>query len=164
MNTKGSIFNRPKGVSFQPPLTVLDVVAEATDRIAEVSGLQFRQDPALQHVAERDIPYSGITIAWLPRAQFHATDPTTIGNGGADWAGTKYTSGHIQVLVDWPGAQRADFSAGGVGPLLLHEIGHALGLNHIDDPNAVMFPVNKGASSWSPAEQAALRYLKQACG
>jgi len=151
-------------VSENAPAGVDDLVAESTNRISVVSGYQFRRDPPLQHVAERMIPYNGITIAWVPRAEFRTDSPTAIGYGGASGKDTNFTTGYVDVLAEWPGAHQADFTANGAGRLLLHELGHALGLNHIDDQSAVMFPVNQGVSVWSPAEQKALQYLRQKCG
>lgn len=148
--------NAPEGAN--------ELAAEATARISVASGYQFRGDPPLRRIAEHEAPYGGITIAWLPRTQFPDRDPRTIGYGGANWIGTKYANGYVDVLAEWPGAHQVDFSARGVGRLLLHELGHALGLDHIDDPRAVMYHVNQGVSEWSPAEQEALQYLKQECG
>jgi hypothetical protein len=44
------------------------------------------------------------------------------------------------------------FGAGGtVGTLLLHELGHAVGLRHVEDKSQVMYPV---IGSWSPGSYA----------
>ena len=48
--------------------------------------------------------------------------------------------------------------------ILIHELGHALGLGHGNDRGGVMYPVDLGVWTFSPAESRALRYLHARCG
>ncbi|ABM16742.1 matrixin family metalloprotease [Mycolicibacterium vanbaalenii] len=150
------------------PAGVEQLLAEATARISAVSGHQFRADRPLHWLEERSTPYVGITVAWVARAEHPeasqdaiaiartTTTPTPSG-------GSLYSAGKVHIFSDWPGAHRMNFTANGVGPVMLHELGHALGLGHSDDRDAMMHPTNLGVTTWSEPERAALRYLRQSC-
>jgi hypothetical protein len=45
--------------------------------------------------------------------------------------------------------------------VLLHEIGHALGLRHVTDPNEVMYPSVSGVTRVTPADVAQYRSFRQ---
>jgi hypothetical protein len=149
------------------PAGAAQLVTEALDRISAVSGYQFQNDPPIDHMAGQDLNYAGIDIAWARRQDvLGADDRNAIGSGGPAHqpGGAHYTHGVVQLRRDWPGNMRADFHAKDAGPVLLHELGHALGLAHTKDPRAIMYPTDLGVTDWSPPEWAALQYLHQLCG
>jgi hypothetical protein len=136
-----------------------DSLADAVGRTSAVSGLQFRQDPPVASAGA----YQGIEVSWVSSAALGSPDPTAIGLGGASATDGHYTTGYVKISEDCSGSARLDFSPDGIGPVLLHELGHALGLSHTDDLKAIMYPSDQGNSEWTPAERAALRYLHQTC-
>lgn len=141
------------------PAGARELLSEAVVRIAAESGLQFREDSPV--VAAGTFP--GIEVSWVPRAELKSPDPTTIGLGGASATGGHYTTGYVKIANDWSGSASMNFGPDGAGPVLLHELGHALGLSHTNDLKAVMYPSDQGNSDWTPAERAALRYLRKTC-
>lgn len=135
-------------------------LADALTALAALSsgtGLNFVYDGPTTFVpnsANSASQPAAVVLAWAsPGAgagQSNAYQPGAIGeggwrstgtsvNGGATWT-WKITSGF--VVVD-PGVRlQGGFGNGQTrGGLLLHELGHVVGLGHTGDPSQVMFPV-----------------------
>ena len=53
------------------------------------------------------------------------------------------------------------FHGRGIGPIVLHELGHVLNLGHVDDTEQLMSPVHSGASTnrLQPGDRAGLAVL-----
>ncbi|HZT64902.1 MAG TPA: matrixin family metalloprotease [Acidimicrobiales bacterium] len=109
-------------------------------------------------------------VGWVSAAQFPLfASPTEAGYGGAQWVPSTSGGGvitHGYALVSGAaitrGAVGAGFSSGvGEGHLLLHEVGHMMGLGHAANPADVMYPTNtlSSATSYGPGDLAGLRQL-----
>jgi hypothetical protein len=123
---------------------------------------------------------SGLVIAWAPRGK--GAGQSDLFGGDADGEGGWWESGvsadnqhwtwQIKrgfVVIDPTGA--ADYAAGfgsgqSRGVLLMHELGHAVGLGHAHDERDVMFPVITSTSraQWGPGDLAGLALVGKSAG
>ncbi|MDP9406563.1 MAG: matrixin family metalloprotease [Actinomycetota bacterium] len=148
---------RPLRVRLNAPSSAAEADArEALDRLAAVSGLAFSLEGRTEFVpsrAERTLAGTELVIAWAPPAgapggsdllgadQLGTGGWTSQGqrsDGGVVWRAT----GGFAVLDVTRDAQLDPGFGPGLtrGALLLHEIAHALGVDHVDDPSQLMSP------------------------
>jgi hypothetical protein len=149
---------------------------EAIDRVAFATGLRFRYTGTTTFVPQSPGDTSGdadLVIAWA-RPTLSAmlrSSPTSAGVGGPRWTSglalpLQITSGAVvinSVLRPTPGFAEGRFTR---GELLMHEIGHAVGLGHARTRSQVMYPVMIPTSRWGAGDLAALRAVgaQQGCG
>jgi hypothetical protein len=154
-------------------------LSEALHRISAVSGLHFvdegdtdelpargREAYQRQRYGERWAP---LLVAWVPPAQ------TDVGIGGGiqgvslsvalpGAAGGSIVSG--QVALDADRRLASGFGPGSTdGEVLLHELAHAVGLGHVDDPTQVMyFRTTNSESQFGAGDRAGLAALGAPAG
>ena len=154
-------------------------LAEALRRISAVSGLQFVDEgdtdelPSLARDAYQPDRYgerwAPLLVTWVPPA---STD-VGIGGGiqgvslavavpGAD--GGSIVTG--QVVLDADRRLASGFGPGSTdGEVLLHELAHAVGLGHVDDPTQVMyFRTTNSESQFGAGDRAGLAALGAPAG
>jgi hypothetical protein len=142
-----------------PPGAAGDV-SGALARVAAATGLTFVADgpstelPSKARPAEEPALYghrwAPLLIAWTHTgATDYITTDGALGEGGATWVAKVggpevYVTGEIAIDADTTRALPDGFGAGTtIGLLLLHELGHAVGLAHVNDPSEVMYPTLK---------------------
>lgn len=134
-----------------------EIVREAFARISAVTGLQFVDDGASDEPSTLDRAvfqpdrygdrWAPVLVVWDTEEQNPALAGDTVGQGGS----TAVSLGDDGVKVFVTGAVSLDAgqlpeildSRGGeaaVRSIVLHELGHLVGLGHVDDPAQLMYP------------------------
>ena len=136
-------------------------LAEALARLSAASGLRFVDEGDTDEVPRRDRSayqperygerWAPLLVGWVPPA---ATD-IELGDGVqgvslslavANEGGPSLVSG--QVVLDAEHRLASGFGPGTTdGEVLLHELAHAVGLGHVQDPTQVMYPQTTNSES-----------------
>jgi hypothetical protein len=160
-----------------PPTAAADI-AGAITRVEAATGMTFVADgsttevPARSRANEDPARYghrwAPLLIAWVHNgASDYLGGTGVLGEGGASWvapAGGRdvFVTGQIAINADATTTLGQGFGGGTtIGLLLLHELGHVMGLAHVGDEAEVMFPrlMPRAAASYAAGDLAGLRLL-----
>jgi matrixin len=170
---------------YAPP-DATDDVFEAVARASRASGIAFVFDgstdrsPTEQGQANfrrLDLPgYQPVLISWLPAELFDSyADPREVIGVGIATTGERswvYQSGMVVINADAP--LLSGFGSGfSLGPVLLHELGHVLGLGHVGDADEIMWAPDlpgsnpslfSNATNWGDGDLEGLRRVGRPAG
>jgi hypothetical protein len=139
------------------PATWRADTADALGQLGRATGL---------HVETTASTDADVTIAWaatLPAGGPDGADAAGVTHVGfrSGPGGASMTAAHIWIKA----GVTAGETPGGEVPVLLHELGHAVGMGHYPGPD-VMDPVDQGYGAYQPGDAAGLAALYQplSCG
>lgn len=160
---------------FAPPGTE-GIVQEAVAAVSAATGLTFVFDGATSEAPspeERD-PYqperygerwAPILITWTSPAEVPDLAGPTAGLGGSEIAqrpGKPIVLVAGQAMLDAPAMTEILQFEGGrdhVRAIVIHELAHVLGLDHVDDPTQLMYAENSGRTTLAEGDLAGLATL-----
>ncbi len=152
-------------------LSRVTFVQRALAQVSADSGLRFRYVGTTSYVPryavlhyptgnrlvfeaaqQRAATHAELVIGWVPGTRTNMFSGREAGVGTVSWTGSsrsqlRVVEGAALLKIGVP--LRAGFTTGAsVGSLLLHEIGHSVGLDHVGATSQIMYPV---LGSYTPA-------------
>jgi hypothetical protein len=165
------------------PAGALADIKRAVTEVAAISGIRFVYDGSTDEAPSdrrKDVrrvhgrwQFSPVLIAIVPSLLYSGdggdrdstafTQPDRYSFAAGDWS--EIVSG--EIVVDSGALSDAGFDdPDALGPTMLHELGHLVGLDHVDALHAheIMQPDGGGAVDFGPGDVAGLRYLGRTYG
>ncbi|MFJ6417807.1 matrixin family metalloprotease [Paeniglutamicibacter sp. NPDC091659] len=162
---------RPDGA----PANAERLVHEAAEAVSAASGLRFVYDgttteaPSAQRPQYQPERYGKrwvpVLVTWSSPAEIPALAGDVAGLGGSSYIsakGTPLVFAAGQVNLDGPDVAAMMGHPQGtehVRAVIMHEFGHVLGLDHVKDPNQLMFEGPSYRTSFAPGDLAGLAKL-----
>jgi len=159
----------------------IEDVHGAIERITDITGIEFTYDGLTDEVPSRNrrsyqpgrygARWAPVLIAWVhpddtdipfteDGQEAAAVASPQLPDGGS---GDEYVSGWVAVDAEDPNP--SGFSLPGMqGPVVLHELGHVLGLGHASSNGNLMEPSGGGVTTFGPGDLAGLEHLGRDAG
>ena len=151
------------------PADGLADLREAMRRVTQVSGIRFRYRGKSSVVPRPG--YSGpgrnkIVVAWAsPKQSGGLLYPGVGGVGGTSRSGSRLHSGYVLMNTQFSNTADPGFAQGSPhGLVLMHELGHVVGINHSPDRRQIMYGSSYlPAAVWGAADLRGLRKVGSHC-
>lgn len=151
-----------------------NLVKTALEKLHDASGLTFSVVGSTSYVpfagtGTRE-PDADLVIAWSDAAHVDGLASSTVGLGGFSATmtvkGPRATLGQVVLDTSHPGMANGFVNGAATGTVLLHELGHAVGLSHVSDRTQVMYPSITSASrpAYQDGDRAGLAKVGAAAG
>jgi len=110
--------------------------------------------------------WSPVLVAWTTPEVDHGLEGAVVGLGGSTRVSDtisgrlRYVTGTI--ALDTPAMRRVLQRSDGVlaaRAIVMHELGHVVGLGHVDDPGELMYDDNVGRTDFGPGDLRGLAIL-----
>ena len=147
---------------------------EAVRRVSAATGMTFVYDGTSTEIptSHRDLHganrlpsgWPPVVVAWARPSDTDLFAPGSIGEGGSTWSGFPghevYMTGLVVIDATQNDRLAAGFGGTSLGAVLMHELGHVVGLDHVGDQSQLMYAnVTAKPAVYGAGDLAGLRLL-----
>jgi hypothetical protein len=155
------------------PQGALSAVNAAVAEVSKATGIEFRsvgltsEKPSVSRGNYLPYQYGNkwvpILIAWMPLGKPSGTGH---GFGAVGGPGGEVPDGNTSVYVSGGVTMNTDANLApeDYKPVLMHELGHVMGLDHAARPGEVMYPDGGVTAAWGPGDLKGLAQIGRAAG
>jgi hypothetical protein len=161
------------------PANGLADLQEALRRVTAATGIPFEFDGYTDEVpvSHRGLvenprypkQWPPVLIGWVKPGQTDLFSGGAVGEGGSTWYGVPGSQVYVTGVVALDATQNSQLAAGfggdSEGGVLMHELGHLVGLDHVTDPAQLMYPtVTDKPAAYAAGDLAGLQQLGRTAG
>ena len=143
-------------------------------RDRRATGLQFVYDGTTDEAPSEDrSPYqperygerwAPLLISWSDPTETPELEGDTVGLGGSSYVTVDRGSVYVTGTIELDGPELADIALGpeglpGARSVIEHELGHVLGLDHVEDPSQLMNPTTGSVTTFADGDLTGLYRL-----
>jgi hypothetical protein len=150
------------------PPDYLSFILPAVAAAQQASGLEFVYDGVSTDAwdsRQKGTSTRPVLIAFLDKLESPTASSDAVGLGGSSWleldgpVRPHYLTGSIALKRSWFAEESGEHRTADEQSVVMHELGHVLGLDHVDDHDEVMYPSSHGQTSYGPGDLAGLALL-----
>jgi hypothetical protein len=161
------------------PANAMSDLQEAVRRVSDATGLEFVYDGPTTEIptSRRDLHganalangWAPVVIAWARPTDTDLLSGGSVGEGGSTWSGFPgnevYKTGLVVIDATQNRRLAAGFGGTSLGAVLMHELGHLVGLDHVKDSSQMMYPtVTSKPAAWGAGDLSGLERLGRDAG
>lgn len=150
------------------PADYLSFVNPALEKVQAATGLKFVDGGLTTDTwSTREHPTKSepILIGFPASLDSSTAAADAVGLGGSVWKtvdGLKqphYLTGQVELLRSWFAKESAVDATGAEESVVMHELGHVLGLGHVQDTHEVMYPITDRQTEYGAGDLTGLAIL-----